>query len=372
MTLAAAWKRLTRLAVLGVAGCILASASVPAVSASTRLCRQLEAELVSVQRGGGRATVQTRRYDKAIAEQQRQLGIARDRARAGNCSASFFGGGECRAFRAKLKSMERNLDTLQLKRAELAGGGGSGRSRSRILAALDASGCRGDETTAARAPRDDRTLFSRLFGGGVRNQEPEPDTGVRILRPGRDRTQPDGAITLRAPPGEYRTLCVRTCDGYFFPMSNASSPVDFDRDRKNCETSCPGATVDLYYHLTVGEESESMISTVSGNPYSALPTAFLYKQPNVPSPAGCTCGRQSNFEVVAGTPPAASLPTEGSFVLPAKPVVEPVAKAEVPPAPAVEMPSAATGKPVRVVGPEFLPDPSAAIDLRAPVPTQVR
>jgi hypothetical protein len=368
VTLAAALKALTRLAVLAAAGAVLVSASVPAVSATARLCRQLEAELGSVQRGGGRGTVQIRRYDKAITEQQRQLGIARDRARAGNCSSSFFGGGQCRAFRAKLKSMERNLDTLQRQRSELAGGGGSGRSRSRILAALDANGCRGEQPVEARRPRDERALFTRLFGGGIREQQPLPNDGVNILRPNRERTQPDGSITFAAPPGEYRTLCVRTCDGYFFPMSNSSSPVDFDRDRKNCETSCAGATVDLYYHRAAGEESESMISTVSGDPYTALPTAYLYKRPDVPSPAGCTCGRQSNFKVTAGNGPAASLPMAGSFVLPeATPTV---AKAKEAPAPVASQVDA--DKPVRVVGPEFLPDPSAAIDLRAPVPTQVR
>ena len=117
----------------------------------------------------------------------------------------------------------------------------------------------------------------------------------------------DGHIRYSAPPGSYRTLCVRTCDGYYFPMSSASSPSEFDRDQMNCQSSCPGTEVQIYYHR-LGLESEDMVSGLSGLPYSELPTAYLYKQTDAPSPAGCTCSalkndEARNFSIVAGNPP---------------------------------------------------------------------
>jgi hypothetical protein len=159
-------------------------------------------------------------------------------------------------------------------------------------------------------------------------------------------------------------LCVRTCDGYFFPMSPASSVSDLDRDQKNCESRCPGAEVQVYYQRVVGEDPADMISSASGAPYSELPTAYLYQQSGVPRPAGCGCNASRNFEVIDGNPP--SQHSTG-----AKSIIQL-------PAPAPDTASGQTtdastprtmgseDRKVRVVGPVFLPDPEGAIDLRAP------
>ena len=40
--------------------------------------------------------------------------------------------------------------------------------------------------------------------------------------------------------GTYRTLCVRLCDGYYFPISFSATRDRFARDAKTCETSCGG------------------------------------------------------------------------------------------------------------------------------------
>lgn len=194
--------------------------------------------------------------------------------------------------------------------------------------------------------------------------------------------------------GEFRTTCVRTCDGYFFPMSNAASVGDFERDQKNCRSSCPGTEIQVFYSRGMGDDSADMTSSVTGRPYSELPTAYLYKQPNLSRPPACGCNAAQNFQIIGGNPPSQqqSRPqTEGApFILvPAskpdpgadpetlanaaggldrdaikrlavKPVTSPVST--LPP----------EQRKVRVVGPTFLPDPSAAIDLQAPVPKSVR
>jgi hypothetical protein len=189
-------------------------------------------------------------------------------------------------------------------------------------------------------------------------------------------------------PGSYRTLCVRTCDGFYFPISFATSPQNFSRDENICRARCPDARVELYYHHVPDEDSEAMVS-LSGVPYTELPAAFLYRRAGAKLPAGCGCGTSatapsatvpsgaSNYSVIAGKPPSTqaedepALPVSGSFVAPpagSAPASE-AAPEQVPPASVAE-PSA--DRKVRVVGPTFLPDPSEAIDLRGPVQSEVR
>jgi hypothetical protein len=270
--------------------------------------------------------------------------------------------------------MERNLEAMQRKRMKLAGGDSS-LSRAKVMAALNASGCRDEAVAERRLPRgidSNSDLLERIFGGGIRPRRAIEDVSRENgVDENEDRTvsiptpldgswvNDNGRIRFLAPPGQYRTLCVRTCDGYFFPMSNASSPADFERDQHNCEASCPGAEVQIYYHRT-GEESAEMIDFASGAPYSELPAAYLYKQPGTPLPAGCGCNRSKNFEIVSGNPP----PSDAVQSEPVK--AKPTSGLD----PAADPRTGGDDKKVRVVGPAFLPDPEAAIDLQAPAPTQ--
>src|SRR5262249_61418205 len=85
--------------------------------------------------------------------------------------------------------------------------------------------------------------------------------------------------------GTYRTLCVRTCDGYYFPISYSTVPSKFPEDEQICHRQCPAAEVALYSYRNPGEDVARAVST-SGRLYSDLPTAFSYrKQYN----AACSC-----------------------------------------------------------------------------------
>lgn len=364
-------------------------------AANTRVCRQLEAELASA---GGGGSAKFKKYDAAVARQRDQIDLARRQARRASCGFSFFGGaGECGSLNAQIERMERNLEALERKRRELSGGVDPRRDRARILAALNAQGCRdGNRPRGVVATREGgtRSLFDQLFGGTVRQGLPAEDAyafpadredGAQIRRILRS----DGRITISGPPGRFRTLCVRTCDGYFFPMSSASSSIDFDRDQKNCESACPGTDMRLYYHRADGEESDAMVATDSNEPYSALPSAFLYKSASYSRPRQCGCSPAKNFEIIAGEPPAAA-PAASDDVVDLIPVPSPRPDAGADPETIADAQAgltadaimtllakksettAAIGDPepgerrIRVVGPVFLPDPEGAIDLRVP------
>lgn len=85
--------------------------------------------------------------------------------------------------------------------------------------------------------------------------------------------------------GTYRTLCVRLCDGFYFPISYSTRRERFAGDAKQCEQRCPGRSR-LFVHRNPGEDVDKMVA-LDGRPYSSLPTAFLHRTQYVKD---CTCG----------------------------------------------------------------------------------
>lgn len=340
--------------------------------AASRTCRQLRAELASLQKGGG--TGHQRRYDSAIARQNNELAKARAQARDAGCGFSLFGGSisQCAALNAAIDRMNANLDKLQRKRAQM-GNGSPRRDRSRLLAALETNECDGKPTIEKPVRATD---------------EPNSETADRAEEAAL------GAAFVPSPSRQFRTMCVRTCDGYFFPMSNAATVGDFQRDQSRCEAGCPGTEMEVFYSRGLTGDPAAMTSSRTGRPYSDLPAAFLYKRPDQPLPQGCGCNAAQNFKIIAGNPPVARPEANASSGTPFLPT--PTNKPD--PAEDPETQANASGrldiaairqllkKPdaspasalppeqrkIRVVGPTFLPDPEAAIDLQAPAQKQVR
>jgi len=380
--------RLPLRGVAAVAAALLAG--VTAVEASPRVCRQLEAEFAS---GGSGA--QSNRYERAIAGQRQQLDVARTRARQAGCGFfAILSPRTCGPLNSQIDRMEANLASLE--RAQGRTGAAPRRSRSAIMAALDANGCRDNQvivrTTQPQQQEPDEDaaeLFQRLFGGGVDQDEASgteeqasngPDNVVRILNP-------SGQAEVYGPSGNFATMCVRTCDGYYFPVSPNSSAADFGRDQKNCETTCPGTEVQLYYRRADSDDSDAMTSVADGAPYMSLPNAYVYKDSSRPRIAACGCKGamvDPNFSVVGGEAEQETAPAEPAIPSPSvrpDPALDPESAANLqggldvetikrilkPKPTFVQLPPPGERK-VRVVGPVFLPDPEGAIDLKAPGP----
>ena len=87
--------------------------------------------------------------------------------------------------------------------------------------------------------------------------------------------------------GTYRTVCVRTCDGYYFPISFETSPDHFREDEQACQRMCPAAEVQLYTYHNPGEEMTQAVS-LNGRLYTELPAAFQYRKALNPA---CSCRR---------------------------------------------------------------------------------
>lgn len=90
--------------------------------------------------------------------------------------------------------------------------------------------------------------------------------------------------------GTYRTVCVRLCDGYYFPINFAVTSDRLARDAQVCESRC-GNQGRLFVQTdqTNPRGSADDMVDLTGRSYRDLRTAFLYRTEYVPS---CKCQAQ--------------------------------------------------------------------------------
>jgi hypothetical protein len=117
----------------------------------------------------------------------------------------------------------------------------------------------------------------RVHEGGKLEPAPEPKDRVEERR-GEERWQG------RSVSGTYRTLCVRLCDGFYWPISHATTHSRFRRDANRCEQSCPGRSR-LFVHSHPDQAPEDMVD-LEGQPYRKLDNAFRHQREYVST---CTC-----------------------------------------------------------------------------------
>ena len=248
------------------------------------ICPRLEAQLASIDRGGGGDPArddQIRRYQDAAAKQQGELDRVSTQAKRMGCdSPGFFSifnsrSAECGPVNNQLQQMRANLDQITSSLERLRGGGFGGErdnQRRSVLAALGQNNCGPQYQQYANVNRGGGggNFLTSLFGGGDNN----PAASL-----------PPPSADLAAPQGTYRTVCVRSCDGAYFPISFATVPGRFADDERACKAQCPAAEATLFTYRNPGEDMNQAVS-VSGQPYSALANAFKYRTEFNPS---CSC-----------------------------------------------------------------------------------
>lgn len=267
----------TRILALAVAGLLtgwLTALPARAQGAGSPQCVALEQELtnLSINRSGNGPQIQ--RIERAMSRQRQALdATARQGARLGCDRRGFLifqprRPRECTRIDASMNEMENNLAGLERQRSDLLGHGRPDPVRDRILASLGRFQC--GPQYRRYAPRSRARL--RLF---------EDPNSERLRRPlyGQEGQRMLGDIP------SYRTLCVRTCDGFYFPVSFATLPSRFGEDAGKCSAQCPTADVQLYVYPNPGGTAEQM-SSMTGEPYSSLENAWRFRNEVV---RGCTC-----------------------------------------------------------------------------------
>ncbi|SHG47154.1 Protein of unknown function [Kaistia soli DSM 19436] len=270
-----------------------------AAEAASTVCRSLEAQLAAAQQGGGRAAA----FGDAASRQRQAIASAESQARRSGCFGAAFltkdqsGSAQCQALVASIGKMKANL--AKLDRGSRIGGMRQAPvgNRDAILRQLGANDC-GPQYASYVAQQPQRSFLQRLFNPD-NNQPPQPNVAVVPAAPvTRDSSRSDGGgYDTGFGRGTYRTLCVRTCDGYYFPISYSTSKANFAADEQACHQLCPGTDVALYAHRNPGQDATRALSTVDQSRYADLPTAFAYRTSFNPS---CACGKPAALDPVAG------------------------------------------------------------------------
>ena len=338
------------------------------VPSSNPVCVRLESQLTALTQGSAdpvRAE-QIRRTEDAIAKQQGDLDRTVAQAHKAGCAGqgffSFFSAlsPQCGPITSQIQQMRGNLDRMISDLEQLKNGNtGQEGQRRALIGQLAQNNCGAQYTAAANSWGGPQGFFDALFGG-------------TIVNPGGDG----------APSGTYHTVCVRACDGYYFPISYSTVPSRFADDARACQRLCPAAEAELYSFRNPGEDMQQALS-IGGQAYTALPNAFRYRKEVV---AGCSCRRpgQSWADALKNADDSSTLES-GDIVVTdqnAKALSQPKPSgkpgASTPPASAVSATAAAPANPgamtgavgadnskrtVRTVGPPFLssqPSPQSA------------
>ena len=257
-------------------------------------CMQLEGALASVDRPDPATDARLQQ----AAKMRGDLAQLNADAKAMNCDAPrgffIFQGpprpAQCDAIDDQISRIRANLASIERS----AGGGDREAQRRQIIMALAQNNCGPQYRAAAQAmaqpqpqrqQQRPRNFFEALFGGpGPEESETAPGLDVAPMDLPKSST--------------YRTVCVRTCDGFYFPISYATVPARFATDDALCRRLCPATEAQLFTYRNPGEDIQQATS-VTGKPYMSLPTALLYRKQFNPS-CSCRAPGQSWAQALAG------------------------------------------------------------------------
>jgi hypothetical protein len=337
------------------------------------MCPRLEAQLGMIDRGGGGDPArdeQIRRYQDSASRQQAELDRVTLQARRMGCDSSgffsLFNGqnAQCGPVNNQIQQMRANLDqiTMNLERLRSGGLGGSDRENQRhsVLLALAQNNCGPQYAAALQQQQGPGGFLNNLFGNNP-NSSP---AGV--------------PIDSGPQSGTYRTVCVRTCDGGYFPISFATVPGRFPDDERTCKALCPATEANLYAYRNPGEDMNQAVS-VNGQAYTALPNAFRFRQEFNPT-CSCKAAGQTWADALKNIDDKAAAEQQGDIIVTdesakkmsrpqqakapagkkgtasATPPADPAASA--PQTPPATSTASSDNKTIRTVGPTFIPSAS--------------
>ncbi len=139
--------------------------------------------------------------------------------------------------------------------------------------------------SAGRSYKDDivRELARNNCGANYADQARRRDGGVwqdeETL--GNNTWTPQGNSGVAT----YRTICVRLCDGFYFPVSFSTLPSHFPQDAEACTSKCAAPT-ELYYYPNPGGSVDQSVALKTQEAYTKLKVAFRYRKEYV---NGCSC-----------------------------------------------------------------------------------
>jgi hypothetical protein len=180
------------------------------------------------------------------------------------------------------------MELAELERGGAGGAGNDGAIRGELNKALAEerrSGCR--SFFANRRSRSQcRSIQSRI--SSLRRQLSGARSGGFFgfgrspLERRRDRIREAQARNgCSTDARSFRTICVRLCDGYYFPLSNTSSRQRFAQDAEKCMRQYGPGQATLFYHPFPSGDASQAVS-LDGRRYFDQPYAFTYRRAYIP------------------------------------------------------------------------------------------
>ncbi len=252
--------RLMRTFLTTVHGFIIAVIMVAGGPAWANVCRSIETELATMR--GGTSPQAQREAARNAAEANRihayMRSIGCDRQ-----AFLFFGQpppAECGGYRARLG---------QLQAGSRVAGGNNELRRRQLMSMLVSYNCR---TSADPVPvRRSTPLLGGFFDDGSRRSALE-------ARPFDDE-RPRFESRVRGASG--KAVCVRMCDGYYFPLHVRGAALQEEGDGV-CQALCPATETKIFFMPRDIEDA----TTAEGESYSEIPNAFRYRKNYDPT---CFC-----------------------------------------------------------------------------------
>ncbi len=225
-------------------------------------CSRLEAQIASMGPGDASSAAG---FADAARKQQYELERTQSYAQSIGCNSRqflFFGSAppaQCGGLQAQMQRMRENVAAMQAQERRAADGG-----RSELVARFNAA-CRGEQAAPVRG-----SLVDRLFGP---EGHPESTSDPVDMPPIDDPAR-----------GGTKTVCVRTCDGGFFPLNTASRRGGPEGMAEMCQALCPNVETRLYTYYASADIDQAVAA--DGTPYKALPNALKFRTKFDPT---CTC-----------------------------------------------------------------------------------
>jgi hypothetical protein len=175
---------------------------------------------------------------------------------------------QCGQINSQIERMRANLSDLQ---SRAGGQGGRG-----DLVARYNSQCLNPQPHP-------QNFLEALFGGGQR--QPEVSSEPMLPEPG--QVPDEKVLGIGEARAGSKAVCVRACDGSFFPVSYSAGGGRLDDLEDMCHALCPNADVALYTYPGSGVIEQAV--SISGSRYMDTPTALKYRQTFDPT---CSCRRR--------------------------------------------------------------------------------
>ena len=265
------------------------------IGGASDICLQLEQKLVLEANRGSQSRDQLPQINEEIRKLAREYSDAKRQLNRGKCFETFLfvktlrQSRKCRRLARRSEDAKARLRKMKAERQQMQGGSRDNSYQDEIISALARNRCGANYQQEARRRSRRSNPFSSSFWQDNDGGEVAPQSRFGAL-----------------PFATYRTLCVRLCDGYYFPVSFSTLPNHFQRDADICQSKC-AAPVDLYYHQNPGGSVEQMTSATQQTPYTQLPAAWRYRKEYV---QGCSC-KQAEYNPVSAD--SGQSPDSGGF-----------------------------------------------------------